>query len=567
MTATGTATDTGGGRVAGVEVSTDDGATWHPATGTTSWSYTYVQHGIGSTTVRGAGHRRQRQHRRRGDPRRDGRTARAASSARPRPGRRRPPTTRRGRARPALLAARPTASSPGSASTRAPATPAPTSARCGAPAGSSWPPSTFSERDGDRLADGDVLQPGRGHRGPDLRRVVHRPAGPLRRGPVRVLERGHQRRPAHGRRRLRQPAGRGLRQRRARSRTTATRTPTTTSTRSSPRPTPRRSTVTDQWPLAGVVERARRPRPCQREVLQARRGRGRSGLVLKDPAGATVAGRDVVRRHDPDGHLHPTAALGGFVELHGDRRRRPTPRQRGRQRQDLVVHDGEAAGRAGRLPVLALRRRRPCRRCSRRPTPTRSPSACGSRSDTAGTVTGVRFYKGTNNTGTHTGTLWSGRRRPARDRHVHRRVDDRVADADVRDARSRSPRTRVRRVLPRAGGPLVGDARTRSRPATCRASPLTVGVDAGSYTYGTGFPLDAALRPTTWSTSVFQRRRRRSRSPRRTPPPGAVDVPRGTPIRVWFSDPDRSPGYTMTVTSRRRRRSRAPPRSAPTARG
>jgi hypothetical protein len=29
------------------------------------------------------------------------------------------------------------------------------------------------------------------------------------------------------------------------------------------------------------------------------------------------------------------------------------------------------------------------------------------RSDVAGTVTGVRFYKGVNNTGTHTGTLWS----------------------------------------------------------------------------------------------------------------------------------------------------------------
>ena len=35
----GTALDTGGGRVAAVEVSTDDGATWHPAIGGESWSY------------------------------------------------------------------------------------------------------------------------------------------------------------------------------------------------------------------------------------------------------------------------------------------------------------------------------------------------------------------------------------------------------------------------------------------------------------------------------------------------------------------------------------------------
>jgi hypothetical protein len=51
-TITGTATDSGGGRVAGIEVSTNGGDTWHPATGTTSWSYTYVQKGMGSVDLR-----------------------------------------------------------------------------------------------------------------------------------------------------------------------------------------------------------------------------------------------------------------------------------------------------------------------------------------------------------------------------------------------------------------------------------------------------------------------------------------------------------------------------------
>ncbi|WP_164515429.1 DUF4082 domain-containing protein [Microbacterium sp. 10M-3C3] len=50
VTVTGTASDVGG-RVAGVEVSTDGGTTWHPATGTTSWSYRYVQQGSGSTAI------------------------------------------------------------------------------------------------------------------------------------------------------------------------------------------------------------------------------------------------------------------------------------------------------------------------------------------------------------------------------------------------------------------------------------------------------------------------------------------------------------------------------------
>jgi Domain of unknown function (DUF4082)/Bacterial Ig-like domain/Bacterial Ig domain len=48
---TGTAADAGGGRVAGVEVSTDGGTTWHPATGTTSWSYTTYATGVNTQTI------------------------------------------------------------------------------------------------------------------------------------------------------------------------------------------------------------------------------------------------------------------------------------------------------------------------------------------------------------------------------------------------------------------------------------------------------------------------------------------------------------------------------------
>ncbi len=41
VTILGTAADNGGGRVGGVEVSVDGGATWHPATGRTSWTYVW----------------------------------------------------------------------------------------------------------------------------------------------------------------------------------------------------------------------------------------------------------------------------------------------------------------------------------------------------------------------------------------------------------------------------------------------------------------------------------------------------------------------------------------------
>ncbi|WP_341720441.1 DUF4082 domain-containing protein [Micromonospora sp. FIMYZ51] len=51
VTVRGTAADTGGGRVAGVEVSTDGGTTWHPATGTTNWEYEFYTAGIGAQVV------------------------------------------------------------------------------------------------------------------------------------------------------------------------------------------------------------------------------------------------------------------------------------------------------------------------------------------------------------------------------------------------------------------------------------------------------------------------------------------------------------------------------------
>ncbi|ASN53902.1 hypothetical protein CGQ25_04875 [Sinomonas sp. R1AF57] len=51
VTIKGTASDSGG-VVAGVEISTDGGTTWHPATGTTSWTYSWIAHGSPSTTIK-----------------------------------------------------------------------------------------------------------------------------------------------------------------------------------------------------------------------------------------------------------------------------------------------------------------------------------------------------------------------------------------------------------------------------------------------------------------------------------------------------------------------------------
>jgi hypothetical protein len=56
VTIAGTATDSGGGIVSGVEVSVDNGATWRPATGATSWTFSWVVSGNGTVTIRSRGY-------------------------------------------------------------------------------------------------------------------------------------------------------------------------------------------------------------------------------------------------------------------------------------------------------------------------------------------------------------------------------------------------------------------------------------------------------------------------------------------------------------------------------
>ena len=55
VTVSGTASDTGG-TLAGIEVSTDGGTTWKPATGTTTWSYTWVPATAGNGVIKCRGY-------------------------------------------------------------------------------------------------------------------------------------------------------------------------------------------------------------------------------------------------------------------------------------------------------------------------------------------------------------------------------------------------------------------------------------------------------------------------------------------------------------------------------
>lgn len=52
VTVSGTTTDSGGGIVGAVEVSTDEGGTWHPATGRGTWTYAWTPTATGAVTIK-----------------------------------------------------------------------------------------------------------------------------------------------------------------------------------------------------------------------------------------------------------------------------------------------------------------------------------------------------------------------------------------------------------------------------------------------------------------------------------------------------------------------------------
>ena len=167
-TISGTASDTGGGVVAGVEVSTDGGTTWHPATGTTSWTYTWTAHGSPVDDDQGRAP-----------------STTAATSQTPGAGvdgqrhlpvldlwgtsTRRPPRTPTrgdadaGRGRGQVQVRRLRHRSPASASTRPRRTPAPTSAASGRTDGHALAQATFTGETASGWQTGDLRQPGRGH--------------------------------------------------------------------------------------------------------------------------------------------------------------------------------------------------------------------------------------------------------------------------------------------------------------------------------------------------------------------------------------------------------------------
>ena len=114
-------------------------------------------------------------------------------------------------------------------------------------------------------------------------------------------------------------------------------------------------------------------------------------------------------------------------------------------------------------------RRQPARARSLRPRQTPTVAADSDtaavelgvkfRADQDGFVTGIRFYKGTGNTGTHTGSLWSSTRHAAGHGDLHRRDRDRLAAGELRVPSRRYREHHLCRLLLRTQWTLLGRRR------------------------------------------------------------------------------------------------------------
>lgn len=536
VTATGTAADTGG-VVAGVEVSTDNGDTWHPATGTSSWSYSYIQHESGSTTVRARAID-------------DSANIGAATS--------RTVTvtcgcTVFGAAVPAI----PAANDPDAVELGLRFSPSVDgfvsgarfykgTGNTGTHTGSLWSSS------GQRLAT--VTFTGESTTG--WQQASFSSAVPVTKDGTYVVSytapngryavasnaftaRGVDARP------LKVAGGFGATP--AGVYGTSGQFPTSsfqnsnyyvdavfTTTDDSP------LIVSGQWPLADASSV-----PISTKVTATFSkpvATGTATLGLKDTNGTTVAGSSSYDAGTRTIAFTPSAPLNGFVTY--------TATAGGTDAQGTAVSSGKTWSFTTAKPAPAPGVC-PCGIYNDSTVPTvlqdsdPTPVTVGVRfaSDAAGMISGVRFYKGPNNTGTHTGTLWSS-------------SGDKLAEgtftgesssgwqtlsfsqpvAIAKDteyvASYRAPTGRYS-VTP---GGLAGDV---------AGSPLRTPANGGAYTFGTGFPSTRSSASYLVDV-VFERPAPQLSITAQDPPAGAVDVPRSSDVRVWFSDP-LAAGATMTV--------------------
>ena len=475
-TITGTATDTGGGVVGGVEVSTDGGATWHPATGrddldatpgrpappgtatirsrgrpTTAATSSAPSAGV--TVTVGAAHLPVHDLERRGDARRPDEPTRARSSSASSSG----PTS--------------PAPSPASASTRAPATPAPTSAPVDRDRHAARH-RHLHRRDRHRLAAGDLRQP-----------------------------------------RCRSPP-----------------TPPT----SPPTHAPNGHYAEDDSCFASA---GRRQPPAAR---------------ADETASTAPTASTATARHVPDQHLRRRQLLG--------RRRLQMRSLMRRFRYSLVALIAVAVSATAPAAASAAC---PCTIWPSTTTPGTAAFPDSSavnvgvefRSDQAGYITGVRFYKGAGNTGTHVGNLWTATG-TLLSGDVHRRDRDRLATSQLRRSRSDLREHHLRRVLLHArpaSTPSIRTSSPRRRRQRRRFTRFRTGSTSATASTSTAARAPSrptpSAHPTTGSTSSSTPTAADTTPPTvtaRTPAPERDRRVRQHAVSATFSEPVQPVTVTMT---------------------
>ncbi|MET0929861.1 MAG: N,N-dimethylformamidase beta subunit family domain-containing protein, partial [Aeromicrobium sp.] len=535
VTATGTATDSGG-VVAGVEVSTDEGNTWHPATGTSSWTYSYTQHGSGPTTLRARAI--------------DDSANIGTAVSRPLTvgcactvfGTEVPESPSANDPDPVELGLRfsPTVDGfisgvrfykgTGNTGTHTGSLWSTTGQKLATvtfsgESATGWQTATFASAvpvtKGQAYVVSYTAPNGHYAAAPDAFSTVGLDATPL------SVAGGYGATPAGV------FGNAGLFPDTSYRNTSYYVDPVFTTTDTTP------LTVTSQWPLADSTSV---PRGSKITATFSKPATGAT-LTLKDANGATVAGSTSYDTASRTVTFTPSSPLNGFV--------RHTATAGGTDAQGAAVTTGRTwsftTARPTPAPGVC-----PCSIFDDEVVPTqlqdgeRSAVTLGVRfaSDTAGTITGVRFYKGPNNTGTHTGALWSAAGTKLAEGTFTGESSSgwqtltfsqpvAIAKDTEYVASYRAPAGAYSATPGGLGSPIV-------------KAPLRTPVNGGSYTYGTGFP-DARSSASYLVDVVFERPAPEIAISAQDPPAGAVDVPRSTDVNVWFTEPIR-PGATLAVT-------------------
>ena len=445
ITITGTATDAGGGVVGGVEVSVDGGTTWHPATGRGSWTYNWTPTGSGLVDDPQPSGGRQRQprdplrrrhrHRRRADlPVLDLERLDAAGE------RGRAQRQRRGRAGREVPRRRSTARSPALRFYKGTTNTGTHVGHLWSRTGTMLAEATFTGETARGWQQVTSLQPGLGHRRHHLRRLLPRPGRPLRLEPhlLRQLRRS--------------TADRCARWPKARTAATAS-TPTAPAAPSPTTPTCPRTTGSTWSSRPGQRSRhdpadGHRHQPGQRRNRSERRRQRHRDLQraderrppsrgttfeLRGPGGAPVNAAVSYDSATRTATLDPGEPAG--------RRARPTPPPSRAARAESRTWPATrwpttGPGRSPRPPLPHPAGGCPCSiwRGSAVPANEAQTSDNGAvelgvkfRPQSDGQITGLRFYKGTSNTGTHVGHLWSRTGTHAGRGHLHQRDAARLA--------------------------------------------------------------------------------------------------------------------------------------------